>query len=788
MKKIILFCIIAILPSCEKDSPTKQELSNYGEIHIIIENENSKKKSISDSLSIYAKKTSATIINQLEVRVLNSSNSLIASKKLLPVLGYFEGTITVKAQDNLKVLCIGTDNGIVERFGMDEDVDVKAGETTTVTIPSSQWYSSYIPVITSVIPNISTDGSYNVNWYTVPTGTYYILQEANIQNFTDARTVYSGTGTQKSFTDKIDGTYYYRIMVSNTFDIASGWSISKSVLVSSFATVYTISGSVSGADGVTITLSGDASDSQIVNSGGFYSFTIDKGNSYTVTPSKQGYTFTPPSQTFNNVTANMSQDFVVDKKPLQPDLIVLSFFGHSSGTIGTNTTVSLYILNQGGSVADAPFDVTVYLNGNNVGDETITSDLASGSSRTIIVPVTLLRSPGTYQWIAKVDAGGFVQESNENNNTRSNGNCIIYAITEKVPAAPTNLQAIVVSDSQIILRWSDDSNNETGFKIWRSLDGSNYQLLTEVYIDTESYADIGLIPNITYYYKITAFNAVGQSQPSNQADATPTQKSKIAFVSERDGNSEIYLMEADGSNQKRLTNNSAGNVSPSWSPDGSQIAFTSGRDGNPEIYIMNADGINQIRLTNNIDYDALPSWSPDGSKIAFCSDRDGFGGNEIYIMNLDGTNQIRLTYSSAGEYSPSWSPDGSKIAFDSTKNSDIYIMNADGTNQKNLTNNSYFETEPSWSPDGFKIAFRSDRDGNYGIYVMNADGSNQIRVTDNLTYNHYHPSWSPDGSKIAFSSYRDGNMDIYIMDVDGSNQTRLTDNSAYDCEPSWSPF
>ena len=194
-------------------------------------------------------------------------------------------------------------------------------------------------------------------------------------------------------------------------------------------------------------------------------------------------------------------------------------------------------------------------------------------------------------------------------------------------------------------------------------------------------------------------------------------------------------MNADGSNQTRLTNNPAIDISPSFSPDGSKIAFVSNRDGNQEIYVMNADGSNQTRLTNNSAVDELPSFSGDGSKIAFRSNRDG--NVEIYVMNADGSNQTRLTNNTAFDDGPSFSPDGSKIAFVSARDGgdEIYIMNADGSDQTRLTNNSPLVTDfyPSFGPDGSKIAFSSDRDGNFEIYVMNADGSNQTPLSNNPT-------------------------------------------------------
>jgi hypothetical protein len=259
---------------------------------------------------------------------------------------------------------------------------------------------------------------------------------------------------------------------------------------------------------------------------------------------------------------------------------------------------------------------------------------------------------------------------------------------------------------------------------------------------------------------------------------------KIAFTSTREGNQEIYVMNADGSNQTRLTNNAALDNDPSFSPDGTRIAFTSNRDGGADIYVMNADGSNQTNLTNNGVVDAQPTFSPDGSKIAFTSTRDG--NTEIYVMNADGSNQTRLTNNAASDVEPSFSPDGSRITFRSSRdgNQEIYVMNADGTNQTNLTNNASLDVQPTFSPDGSRIAFISDRDGNIEIYVMNADGTNQTNLTNNPPVN-FEPTFSPDGSKIAFTSFRDGAAEIYVMNADGTGQTRLTNNGVIDFQPSW---
>jgi TolB protein len=276
----------------------------------------------------------------------------------------------------------------------------------------------------------------------------------------------------------------------------------------------------------------------------------------------------------------------------------------------------------------------------------------------------------------------------------------------------------------------------------------------------------------------------------------PGANGKIAFYSTRDGNSEIYVMNADGTGQTRLTNNAFDDGRPAWSPDGTKIAFVSYRNGDNEIFIINADGTGETQITNNTTaHDSDPAWSPDGTKIAFKSDRDNGSTYEIYAMNADGTNQTRLTNNLFWDTSPAWSPDGTKIAFDSlriTTGGEIYVMNVDGSGETRIGNQD--GAGPDWSPDGTKLAFHSCRlDGchetsvQYEIFTMNPDGSNQTQLAGSPTYD-VSPAWSPDGTQMAFRSNRDGNPEIYRMNANGTSQTRLTNNTASDNSPDWQPI
>jgi WD40 repeat protein len=261
---------------------------------------------------------------------------------------------------------------------------------------------------------------------------------------------------------------------------------------------------------------------------------------------------------------------------------------------------------------------------------------------------------------------------------------------------------------------------------------------------------------------------------------------RIAFASISSGSTTADIYVRDEGGMRQLTRDPADDLSPAWSPQWAKIAFVSRRDRNFEIYTMNADGTVILRLTSNSADDKDPAWSPDGTKICFSSNRDG--NDEIYLMKADGTEQRRLTTNSADDKLPAWSPDGTKIAFVSGRDGDyeIYVMNADGSEQRRLTTMLEADFEPAWSPDGTKIAFSSSRDGSYHIYLMNADGTNQRRLTTGFA-EEKHPTWSPDGTRIAFYSKTEGNFEIYAVSLDGSHLTNLTNRSNADWDPAWTP-
>ena len=284
--------------------------------------------------------------------------------------------------------------------------------------------------------------------------------------------------------------------------------------------------------------------------------------------------------------------------------------------------------------------------------------------------------------------------------------------------------------------------------------------------------------------------------------STGPANSRIAFVSSRvvtsrGGAVELYVMNADGTGQRRLTRNDAigylsdyspFDAAPSWAPDGKWIAYEHDDPAKekPDIDIVRADGTGRRVLVRNASF---PAWSPKGDLIAFTRERTG--GADVWVIRPDGTG-VRVLFHNAAF--SAWSPNGERVAYTrlSGKGADIYAAKLDGSDELRVTTSPAPDFLPAWSTQD-EIAFvRQTETGSDDIYVIDADGTHERRLTRSLAQD-TSPAWSPDGSQIAFSNdltftkeWRSGE-EIFVINADGSGRRRLTHNKVRDIAPSWEP-
>lgn len=259
----------------------------------------------------------------------------------------------------------------------------------------------------------------------------------------------------------------------------------------------------------------------------------------------------------------------------------------------------------------------------------------------------------------------------------------------------------------------------------------------------------------------------------------PVFTTKIAFVSDRDGNPEIYMMDYDGAGQTRLTFNSVQDISPAWSPDQKRIAYTSYQGLVAGMYILDVYE-NRRTPVSTRGGNFSPSWAPDGKRIAFASSMDG--NSEIYAAEIEANptrvGKIkRLTFNQAIDIAPSWSPTGRQLVFVSDRGGtpQVYTMDAEGGNVTRVSTfaGSNHYDSPAWSPAGDRIVFVARVDNIFDLYILNLRSQQMAKVTESNARNES-PTWSPDGRHIVFKSNMKGVEQIYAVDYDGANLRPLT--------------
>jgi TolB protein len=363
--------------------------------------------------------------------------------------------------------------------------------------------------------------------------------------------------------------------------------------------------------------------------------------------------------------------------------------------------------------------------------------------------------------------------------------------------------------SGVFRRPGNDNNVESGFNTWLKSGRSNFADLAQAGVEIACFGFYSVQGNAltadVYVYDVaTGTRIFGNSYSGYTKDEAKRLARRvaddllryvgheegisdtlIAFVSNRTGKKELWVMQADGSNQVQITQENSLVTAPTFGARAGELYYTSYRQYNPDLYGILLDRSKAWAISTYPGSNMSPDWNEKRGRMALVLMKDG--NSEIYTCDRAGRSMQRLTRHRAIDASPTWSPDGSKIAFVSSRlgTPQVFTMRPDGSGVRRITFQGRYNTAPAWSPDGTQLAYVGRKSGRHHIFVLDLV-SNRVRQLTRGSHNNEDPTWAPNGEYIAFSSNRGGSTQVYRMRTDGSQVTPLT-NRGTNHSPAWSP-